>query len=42
MIIETPRGLPYEYRGMEVKERLEDLDLGRVVIKLDLDYVLSA
>lgn len=41
-VIETPRGLPYEYRGMEVKDRLEELDLGRIVVKLDLDYILSA
>lgn len=40
--IETPRPLAYEYRGLEVKERLEELALGRVVVALDLDYVLSA
>lgn len=40
--VETPRPLKYEYRGLEVKERLEELELGRVVVTLDLDYVLSA
>ncbi len=40
--VETPRALQYEYRGLEVKERLEELELGRVVVTLDLDYVLSA
>jgi hypothetical protein len=40
--IETPRRLAYEYRGLEVKDRLEELELGRVVVALDLDYVLSA
>ena len=40
--IETPRPLAYEYRGLEVKDRLEELELGRVVVALDLDYVLSA
>jgi hypothetical protein len=41
-VIDTPRALPYEYRGLEVKDRLEELELGRVVVTLDLDYVLSA
>jgi len=39
--IDTPRGLPYTYRGMEVKERMSDLDLGQAVVKLDLRYVLG-
>ena len=38
--IATPRGLPYAYRGMEVKDRMIELGLGHPVIKLDLDYVL--
>jgi hypothetical protein len=41
-VIETPRNLRYAYRGMEVKERMEELDLGRAVVKLDLEYVLTA
>lgn len=41
-LIETPRGLPYAYRGLEVKERLEQLDLGDIVVELDLLYVLTA
>jgi hypothetical protein len=40
--VETPRPLQYQYRGLEVMERLEELELGRVVATLDLDYVLSA
>ena len=40
-IIETPGGLPYGYRGMEVKDRMESLGLGRATIKLDLKYVLE-
>ncbi|HUS67393.1 MAG TPA: hypothetical protein VMZ28_22805 [Kofleriaceae bacterium] len=40
--VETPRPLAYEYRGLEVKQRLEELALGRTVVKLDLDYVLTA
>jgi hypothetical protein len=40
--VETPRPLGYEYRGLEVKDRLEELALGRTVVKLDLDYVLTA
>lgn len=40
-IIETPRGLPYGYRGMEVKDRMESLGLGRATTKLDLKYVLE-
>ena len=38
--IATPRDLPFEYRGMEVKDRVVELGLGDPVIKLDLDYVL--
>ena len=41
-VIETPRQLEYAYRGMEVKERLEELELGDVVAQLDLRYVLTA
>jgi hypothetical protein len=41
-IIETPTHLSYGYRGLEVKDRMEALDLGRATIKLDLKYVLSA
>ncbi|WP_428263510.1 hypothetical protein [Haliangium sp.] len=40
--VDTPRGLPYDYRGMEVKERMEALDLGRAALRLDLRYVLTA
>ena len=40
-VIETPRHLKYAYRGLEVKERLEELDLGEVVVELDLQYVLT-
>lgn len=40
--IVTPRGLKYAYRGLEVKQRMEELDLGRAVVKLDLKYVLTA
>lgn len=39
--IDTPRDLPYSYRGMEVKERMSELDLGQAVVKLDLRYVLG-
>lgn len=41
-VIETPRHLPYTYRGLEVKERMEALGLGRAVVKLELEYVLTA
>lgn len=41
-VIETPRSLTYAYRGLEVKERLEELGLGEVVVELDLQYVLTA
>ncbi len=40
--IVTPRALEYSYRGLEVKERMEQLDLGHAVVKLDLKYVLTA
>lgn len=40
-IIETPRGIPYGYRGMEVKDRMESLGLGKATIKLELKYVLE-
>jgi len=40
-VIAEPRELPYGYRGMEVKARMEQLGLGRAVVQLDLKYVLS-
>ena len=40
--IEDPGGLPYAYRGLEVKQRMEQLGLGRAVIELALEYVLTA
>lgn len=40
-IVESPRGLPHGYRGMEVKERMEALDLGRAGLTLDLRYVVT-
>ncbi len=40
--IRTPRGLPYAYRGLEVKDRMEQLELGRAVVALDLKYVLKS
>jgi hypothetical protein len=42
MVVETPRELRYTYRGMEVKERMEALDLGRAVLALDLRYIVTA
>jgi hypothetical protein len=42
VVIETPRELRYTYRGMEVKERMEALDLGRAVLALDLRYIVTA
>ena len=41
-VIETPRQLRYGYRGLEVKERMESLTLGRALVKLELEYVLTA
>ena len=41
-LIATPGAMKYGYRGMEVKDRMEQLDLGKAVIKLDLKYVLTA
>jgi len=41
-LIEAPRALPYEYRGMEVKGLMEELDLGEAVVELDLEYILTA
>lgn len=41
-LIQTPRGMKYGYRGMEVKQRMEELGLGKAVVKLDLKYVLTA
>jgi hypothetical protein len=40
--IAHPRELPYGYRGLEVKERMEQLGLGRAVVQLDLKYVLTS
>ena len=40
-IIETPRELPYAYRGLEVKRRMHELELGTAVVELDLKYVLT-
>lgn len=40
--VETPRELPYAYRGLEVKDRMEALELGRAVLELDLRYVVTA
>ena len=40
--VETPRELPYAYRGLEVKERMESLELGRAALALDLCYVVKA
>jgi len=41
-IITTPRELKYSYRGLEVKDRMEELELGKAVVKLDLKYVVTA
>lgn len=41
-LVATPRGLDYRYRGMEVKNRMEELAMGDSVVQLDLDYVLKA
>jgi hypothetical protein len=41
-VIEAPRGMKYGYRGLEVKERMEELELGKAVVHLDLKYVLTA
>lgn len=41
-LITTPRALEYSYRGMEVKQRMEQLELGEAVVKLDLKYVVTA
>lgn len=40
--IEALRNLPYKYRGMEVKDRMTELELGTPVVKLDLRYILKA
>jgi hypothetical protein len=42
VVVETPRELPYAYRGLEVKERMEALELGRAVLSLELRYVVKA
>jgi len=42
LVVETPRDIPSAYRGMEVKERMEQLNLGRAVVELELAYVLTA
>ena len=41
-VVETPRELSYAYRGMEVRERMEELGLGTAVIELQLEYVATA
>lgn len=41
-IIEHPRQLRYGYRGMEVKDRMEELGLGAATVQLELAYVLTA
>jgi hypothetical protein len=33
--------MSYTYRGMEVKDRMSELDLGETVVQLDLKYVLG-
>jgi hypothetical protein len=38
--IEFPRELPYSYRGLEIRERLEALGLGKLVLELEPLYVL--
>lgn len=40
--IRTPKKLPYAYRGMEVKDCMEELGLGRAIVTLDLKYVLKS
>ncbi len=40
-VISDPRGLSFGYRGQEVRERMEALDLGRAVVRLELRYVLG-
>jgi len=40
-IISDVRDLPYAYRGMEVVERVVELDLGELVARLDPIYVLT-
>jgi len=39
--INEPRDLEFGYRGQEVKELMEALDLGQAVVRLDLKYVLG-
>ena len=39
-MIETPRELPFVYRGMEVRAKLEELALGDPVVELHPRYVL--
>jgi len=41
-LVRTPRQLKYAYRGLEVKERMEELGFGTAVVKLDLDYVIKS
>ena len=38
--IEDPRSLPYLYRGMEVKQRMDELRLGDAVVELSPLYVV--
>jgi len=40
--VQTPRKLAYGYRGLEVLERMEELELGTAVVKLDLEYVIKS
>ncbi len=41
-IITAPRQLEFAYRGLEVLERMEELELGRVAAKLELKYIVGA
>lgn len=40
--IEAPRDLEFAYRGLEVKDHMERLELGEAVVRLDLKYVLES
>lgn len=40
--VRDPRELAYGYRGLEVKQRMEQLGLGEAVVQLELKYVLTA
>lgn len=41
-VVRSPRQLKYAYRGLEVKERMEELGFGTAVVKLDIDYVIKS